>query len=478
MKQALVAAPILLAGCMPTQVGSIYPLVEGNHEGRDIFVTIDGTGNRQTSRTNAARLFEMVDARSGVVRSRGLATYYAEGVGSTKGDLAGLALGVGMSEDVRNAYEFLTVAYAPDDRIFLSGFSRGAYAVRVLNGLIALAGIPDLSDLPRGKRQKIVGDLFRAYKSSRRKDETLAPHNARRIAAIGDVLKKHGVEPRRGDRATIVEAMAIWDTVEAIGWPDGTENPAENLTHYYITSCNVKHVFHALSLDDNRAYSFTPIFAAGPLMHEGCEESAGDVQEVWFAGAHADVGGSYAPGDLVDGYLPGVSMTWMLDRLRHYDLFDPRARVFADPNGPIHDAKAGNPAYKLLYRNFRDPLRYHEAAKVPGRPKVHFTVFERLARAKEFDSRWQQCQRKSATGDEPSLLCSEDLKDYGFVPELSLAGCIRETSAGYDLVAGQTCVTVVCDRFHPFSRFCTSKFKPEWPAHRPTRPVHDRTGSG
>jgi hypothetical protein len=97
-------------------------------------------------------------------------------------------------------------------------------------------------------------------------------------------------------------------------------------------------------------------------MTQACKDWHPQVEEVWFAGAHADVGGSYSPGGRTDGYLPGVSLNWMLDRLRPYKLFDASARAFEDREGPIHDAKAYSAAYKVMFRNRRKPLEY--AARV------------------------------------------------------------------------------------------------------------------
>lgn len=125
----LFAVAFGLSGCATTNVGALYPAAgERSTPVKDILVTIDGTGNSQISRTNAARLFELVDANS-AKRTAPLATYYAEGVGS-RGEILGLATGKGIGTDVRQAYDFLTRTYHPKDRITLSGFSRGAYPPR------------------------------------------------------------------------------------------------------------------------------------------------------------------------------------------------------------------------------------------------------------------------------------------------------------------------------------------------------------
>ena len=260
--------------------------------------------------------------------------------------------------------------------------------------------------------------------------------------------------------------MAIWDTVEALGAPDFTMSPDEKVSHYYLAPCNVDHVFHALALDDNRAYSFTPIFATGKTMGQSCPDASKKpkVEEVWFAGAHADVGGSYAPGNRLHGHIPGVSLNWILDHLRQFNLFDPDARVFADPMGPVHDAIRYSVVYKPLSEHYRYPMAYHDKAGSVGRPRVHFTAFERLARVGSLDRAYPQCpQSKDNPG--PTLLCARQIANFGLVEELTKNNCMDELMdekgelVGYELRKGQSCVSVVCQE-PTDSRFCSAEYAP------------------
>jgi uncharacterized protein (DUF2235 family) len=436
MRQLLmVIASLLLAGCSTT-IGALYePAGTRPNDPRDIFIALDGTGSNQLSRTNVSRLYELVD-NAGANRPR--ATYYGEGVG-TGARFVGAATGWGIGQDVREAYLFLIDNWRAEDRLFLSGFSRGAYTARILGGLIAIAGVPDLSKYPPKERVRIVERIYDAYKTKRRSGESLEDQNRRRLQAITRIL---GERPRGAGGEVVIEALALWDTVEALGLPDRTIDPLEDLSQYFLTVCNVKAAFHALALDDNRAYSFTPIFINTPAMRQACPNWHPQIEEVWFAGAHADVGGSYSPGDRTDGFLPGVSLNWMLDKLRHYRLFDASARAFEDPDGPIHDAKAYSAAYKPLYRYRREPLRY--AAKVPqvngGKPFVHESAIRRLTRAKMLDGRFNRCTDRTL---KPRLLCSGDLEAYGFVAELQNSGCLIENEDGFVLREGERCVTIV-----------------------------------
>lgn len=436
---------LLLSACTTTQVGALYQSASKLPDRpRDIWITIDGTGNSPISRTNASKLFEIVDAGSGLARERELATYYAEGVGS-EGGFLGLAVGYGMSEDIRNAYTFLTQTYRPGDRIFLSGFSRGAYGVRVLAGMIAVAGIPNLSGKTKKERREVVNALFRAYKTGQRRNESEQTQLYRRIDRVNKVYTDHDVTPGGVNGQVRIEAMAIWDTVEALGWPDGTERPDEKVDHYYVTNCNIDHIYHALALDDNRSFSFTPIFVSGPSQVGMCENQGQNthIEEVWFAGAHADVGGSYAPDDLIHGYLPGVSLNWMLDKMAHHRFYPEGTRVFADQYGPIHDARGYSIAYKGLTRHFRTPLQYDEWAKVEGLPRVHVTAIDRLAVAKKLDGRYAHCSSSGEGVSSPDLICGKHLENYGFVRELLDKKCLDSNDDGYILKAEQTCIEVV-----------------------------------
>ena len=437
MYKILIAiAAFLVAGCSTT-IGAVYrPAGVPTDQPKDIFIALDGTGSNQLSRTNVSRLYEMVD-NANVGQSR--ATYYGEGVG-TGARFVGAMTGWGIGQDVRQAYGFLIDTWRDGDRIFLTGFSRGAYTARILGGLIAVAGIPDLEKLKPAQRTRTVERIYDAYKTKRRPGEDVEAHNRRRLDAITAIL---GRQPRKAGGGVTIEAMALWDTVEALGLPDRTDDPLEELDQYFLTTCNVKAAFHALALDDNRAYSFTPIFIDTPAMREACPDWHPRVDEVWFAGAHADVGGSYSPGDRIDGFLPGVSLNWMLDKLRRYGLFNPDTRAFADPYGPIHDAKAYSSAYAPLFRYRRRPLEY--AKKVPtvngGRPFVHESAIARLDIARKLDARFVRCGDRSV---KPRLFCSEDLARNGFVKEMMDEKCMTDVEGrGFVLVSGQKCITVV-----------------------------------
>lgn len=464
----IVLLAAMLGGCATTNIGSLYFVNETPQTlppaGKDIFLTIDGTGNSGVSRTNATRLFEIVDASSGLRARPGnggpeaggapdapayrrLATYYAEGVGS-RGDLAGLALGEGMDEDVWQAYAFLIRNYRPGDRITLSGFSRGAYGVRILAGLVALAGIPDAAraGITGQDVNKLAKALFRAHKWKGRSG-SIQTRNRERIARIDAVLAAHGLPAAPPLGSVRIENLAIWDTVAALKMPDQTKDPREYRPEFFDQTCNIARVFHALAIDDNRAYSFTPILARGKQLRAGCPQGVPEpaVREVWFAGAHADVGGGYSRHDQVDGHLQGVSLNWMLNQLRGQGLFAPDARVFEDRLGPIRAAKESNVFYKGLGRYFRYPLSYEaQAAGKGSRPVIHISALERLLQLRSINARFDNCLMGGGTRKRgPVQLCGGNLPLYGFIPEMG--DCLYPSVDGYALKRGQQCIRVECD---------------------------------
>ena len=471
---ALLALTLLaLAGCSTSQIGTLYqrawqsPEASAN-QGRDIFLTLDGTSNTPIARTNAARLFEIVDSHSGG-SDRQLATYYAEGVGSN-GNPLGLIGGLGIADDIRNAFEFLTIHYRPGDRIFLSGFSRGAYAARAVGGLVATAGIPDLSGLSSKDRAKIVRKLSDAYAIKPVDEDTRLTYFERRQERIRRVLSEEGIAPRGLDQPIEITAMALWDTVAALGGPDRKADPREEVPQLLLTNCNVGKVFHALALDDNRSTNYTPVFADAYHIYAPCngDNADGKVEEVWFAGSHSDTGGAYVAQAGIIDHMPGVSLNWILERFeaQGYDLFPKGTRVFADPFGAIHNGREGSKIYELFKEVHRRPIAYQEMAYTPNPgdegdyavtrgdiplPSIHASALARLAIAKSLDAVFPECAGsrepdwtyKADPSRKFRLLCSRDYEQFGLLAELRERDCLEEDANGYRLKPGQLCVKVV-----------------------------------
>ena len=218
--------------------------------------------------------------------------------------------GRGINRQIRRAYGFIASQYRPGDRIILIGYSRGAFAVRSLGGVIDRVGL-----LRREcATERNIRTLYRHY----RKD----PHGPDACAFAR--AHCHTAAP--------IEAIAVWDSVKALGlrWPlvwrlfeKGHCFHSAHLGH------SVKNGFHALAMDETRA-AFVPVLWQKDAAFQG------HVEQVWFRGAHADVGGQ------LGGYeaarpLANIPLVWMLDRLAMCGVTLPkgwRDRFTCDPMAP------------------------------------------------------------------------------------------------------------------------------------------------
>ncbi len=262
-----------------------------------------------------------------------LSLWYEEGIQWCNWrSMVDLAAGVGINGQIRRAYGFIASRYRPGDKIFLFGFSRGAYAVRSLAGVIDRVGL--LS--PGSATESNIRQVFRYYQGDAAKNSARA---FRRVHCRKDVE---------------IEMIGVWDTVKALGiqypilWrlaPQPTEFHDEALGEA------TRNGFHALALDENRT-AFKPVLWS-------CREGwHGHLEQAWFRGAHADVGGQI--GDFPAARkLSNIPLVWMLERAQKRGLDLPsgwRDRFETDRNAPAHGCYRGISKY-FLYRRKRVPLQ-------------------------------------------------------------------------------------------------------------------------
>ncbi|CUH39090.1 hypothetical protein JSE7799_01810 [Jannaschia seosinensis] len=218
--------------------------------------------------------------------------------------------GVGINHQIRRAYAFLAQRYAPGDQVFLLGYSRGAYAVRALAGMIDRVGLltPEHADEDR---------VLHAY-THYRDDPTLPA--ARSFAA------------RYCHSRVRIEAVAVFDTVQAVGirWPILWRLfPEVHAFRSHRLGRSIAHGLHAMALDETRkAYALDRWRTHG--------ERTASVEQVWFRGSHGDLGGHLAGADAARP-LANVPLVWMLSRLEALGLALPedwRARFPTDPDAP------------------------------------------------------------------------------------------------------------------------------------------------
>lgn len=355
---------------------------------KKVVLLSDGTGNSAAKRhkTNVWRLYQALD-----LHRDDQVAFYDEGVGTQRFvplKLLGGAFGWGLQQNVVELYSALCRVYEPGDKIYLFGFSRGAFTVRMLAGLIASQGLVSACG-DEGKLRQAAQARFRAYRLEPRKGKKLI----RGWLTYPFRWLLH--EKRRDEerRPPCIEFIGVWDTVAAYGFPIEELNGLwdwlvwplrfvdQKLPH------NVRRACHALAVDDDRL-SFRPLLwderTAG---HEdacsgktdAASETRGGIEQVWFAGAHADVGGGYPAYNL-----SLVSLDWMISKVEEFPWRDGlhfqrrirrEHRRACDWHGQQHEPRSGLRAY---YRY--KPREIGRLCKRAGidRPKIHRGVFERI----------------------------------------------------------------------------------------------------
>lgn len=273
-----------------------------------------------------------------------LSLYYEAGVQLPHWRAApDVLLGRGINRQIRRAYGYLASRYRPGDRIFLIGYSRGAYAVR------SLAGVIDRVGLLRADcaTERNIRTAYRHYQAN--------PHSdfARSFVAAHC---HSGVE---------IEMVGVWDTVKALGlrlpllwrWAE-----AQHSFHSHSLGASIRNGYHALALNETREVFRPELWDCPP----GWD---GHVEQVWFRGAHGDVGGQ------LGGYeaarpLANISLVWMLERAETCGLPLPdgwRARFYTDPDAPSVGTWRGWGKLFLLRKARvvgRDPSeRLHESVR-------------------------------------------------------------------------------------------------------------------
>ncbi len=262
--------------------------------------------------------------------------FYDWGVGTDRKKIAGGISGVGIDKNIMDCYRFLIHNFNKGDKIYLFGFSRGAYTVRSLGGLIRNCGIlkrEHANQIPAAYR------LYRKRTKSSRPDEPTAVQ-FRKDFAVANLPS--------------IEFVGAWDTVGSLGIPVpfwGTLNEREFLFHDTEPSKIIQHARHAVSIDENRV-DFEPTLWS--------DKPGSDVQQVWFAGVHGDVGGGLPEDGLSD-----CAADWILREARKFGLkFESHytKSVVPNPEDKLHVGRKGiYLARKSVVRSINGPL--HKSVK-------------------------------------------------------------------------------------------------------------------
>jgi uncharacterized protein (DUF2235 family) len=301
----------------------------------DHIILLDGTlGTLDPGReTNIGRIYRLLKS---LPASAHLSLYYEAGVQwHMWRDTPDVAMGRGINRQIRRAYGWLATRYRPGDRIFFFGYSRGAYAVRSLAGVIDQVG------------------LLRAEHATERNVQLAYRYYQRDPESPGErVFRKRFCHAQ-----VAIEMIGAFDTVKALGlrlplvW-SWTE--PQHGFHNHALSPVVKNGYHALALDETRA-------AFDPVMWDSTGgDWDGRLEQVWFRGAHSDVGGQLV-GFEAARPLSNIPLVWMLEKAEASGLRLPdgwRAGLATDPAAPsIGTARGWGKAFVLRARRQvgRDP---------------------------------------------------------------------------------------------------------------------------
>jgi uncharacterized protein (DUF2235 family) len=363
---------------------------------KNLVVFCDGTNDEfGVNNTNVIRLLS-----AAVHRSERQVVFYDPGVGTfpapgaltpaakrvTK--LLGSAIGYGLTQNVGVCYDFLMQHYRTGDRIYLFGFSRGAYTARVLAALLHVCGLlrtnnPNLATYAM--------NLFRAeaVRAKKRNDKAESKSGTYQPLLLPLCEKFRSVF----SSAPPVHFLGLWDTVSSVG---SIYNPFK--LPYTRWNPSVQTVRHAVSIDERRKFFRSNLWSSS--------KQVTDVRQVWFAGVHGDIGGGYPESE---SGLAKIALAWMMAEAEQYDLLiDPQRIALVlpssgaapgpvtapDPLAPMHD-EVDKPGWKLaqwvprrVWRrepgNGRFKPHWSLSPKqkprfIPNGAMVHSSVFQRIA---------------------------------------------------------------------------------------------------
>ncbi|KAF7972908.1 hypothetical protein HWV62_16636 [Athelia sp. TMB] len=251
---------------------------------RNLVVCIDGTSKKYGEKwTNVLELYSRLEGTEEQER------YYQNGIGtntSLKNILSNaldLAIALNIGRGIQQAYRWLSERYKPGDRIFLFGFSRGAYQVRTLAAMINTVGL-----VQKGHEEHIplAYDLYMRKKTAK-------PDDLKLSLLVENFMYKLSSKVR-------VHFVGVWDTVSSIGIirrKTGALNHCEN---------NARFIRHALALGERRVK-----FVPECILHSDTKERPTNVKEVWFSGSHGDVGGIHSVSSTDTAELKNISLSWM-----------------------------------------------------------------------------------------------------------------------------------------------------------------------
>ena len=308
-------------------------------------IFLDGTWNTLNNNTNVWRMKSLTG------QTDEQRVYYSQGVGTLRGEsLKGGVTGYGIDAEIINAYTWLMENFAEGDEIFIFGFSRGAYTARSLSGLVSKCGILKLG-APLSIEQ--LYERYRQYTNAATITALLnGPAPADNTPLEDRWLVKYS-------QATPVKFIGVWDTVGSLGFPIASRHASYERYKFLDTHLRLQNqnAFHALALDEHRR-NFEATFWTKTTRHganPAADRPLSSVEQRWFIGAHANVGGGY-PND----QLAQLPLKWLMDKAAAHGLtFIDAVVIDTLPRiAPIRDSYAefANGFFHFLSKPFYRPV--------------------------------------------------------------------------------------------------------------------------
>ncbi|MCB9480350.1 MAG: DUF2235 domain-containing protein [Desulfobacteraceae bacterium] len=276
---------------------------------KKIIICFDGTWNTPDdnyddgdSSTNVWKIYDAIlpEDTNGVEQKK----WYEEGVGTSwYNKYFGGVFGVGLSGKIQEAYKYIVETFNDGDDLYIFGFSRGAYSARSLVGLIRNVG------LLKPENEELVGEAYSLYRT---RDGSADSENAKFFKD-------------EYSREIKIHFLGVWDTVGSLGIP--LESFGWFSKQYYEfhdtrLSGIVQNAFHAVAIDEHRKNYKCTLWDPVKKINQRMEQ-------VWFAGAHSNIGGGYCDNNLSD-----ISLRWMMDKASESGLYFDHEKVPEVPVNP------------------------------------------------------------------------------------------------------------------------------------------------
>ncbi len=341
-------------------------------------VFCDGTWQRLDSKypTNVIKLAQATlnKGKDGVPQL----VFYDEGVGTDEGldRYTGGAFGHGLDKNVLDCYRFLILNFEPGDELYFFGFSRGAYTVRSLCGLIYKCGIPARRCIRR------VGEAYQLYRDRDIKPDDPAANEFRASCGVdwrGHPGSHFGKRP-------YIKVLGCWDTVGSLGIPDRLEFlpfddwvNAKYEFHDTKISPIIEYAFHAMAIDERRrVFDVTRMLTSNTVKKNPNLKQ--EIVECWFVGGHGSVGG----GGAEDSGLSNIALNWMIKQL------ETNTKLTIDPSriGTASSGQSPTPEDPLCPFDAREKgfwaILGDNERKVEKNDLLHETVFVRWKKDKKY----------------------------------------------------------------------------------------------